>query len=309
MTSSKAEYVPREGENQPDREYEVAHVPTAGVSRLPEPEVEGDENAAPPPPTYEDVLSERTAELSVAPSTPAVPSRPTPPEDAQRALAPLKLQYTNDAIKGAYAVDIGENKSGPDVHFKSTNGAVRVSLFLRGTVPRPAEVQLETTNGGIKAVLADRDDGQPLLVRATSTNGSINLSIPRDFDGIIALRTSNGSKTLADDVKAKSVIVPNEPGADSKTISYRVKPEAKRRDDDTTATWHTAPSTVGAASDNGTTVDDDRLTSKADDEDTPATGLDLAELRSTNGSVRVVYFDPEAEAAAEEKKKDGCVIA
>jgi hypothetical protein len=106
-------------------------------------------------------------------------------------------------------------------------------------------------------------------------------------------------------VKAKSVIVPNEPGADSKTISYRVKPESKRRDDDTTATWHTAPSTIASPSEA-----DDALTSrgKSDDDDTPATGLDLAELRTTNGSVRVVYYDPEAEAAAEEKK-DGCVIA
>jgi hypothetical protein len=91
MTATKAEYVPREGENQPDREYEVAHVPTAGVSHVPEPAgAEGEEGHAPPPPTYEDVLSERTTELSVAgASTPAVPSRPTPPEDAQRALAPL----------------------------------------------------------------------------------------------------------------------------------------------------------------------------------------------------------------------------
>jgi hypothetical protein len=73
-----------------------------------------------------------------------------------------QLQYTNESIKGAYAVDIGENKSGPDVHFKSTNGAIRVSLWLRGTVPRPAEVQLESKNGSVKATLAVRDDGQPL---------------------------------------------------------------------------------------------------------------------------------------------------
>lgn len=84
-----------------------------------------------------------------------------------------QLQYTNESIKGAYAVDIGENKSGPDVHFKSTNGAIRVSLWLRGTVPRPAEVQLESKNGSVKATLAVRDDGQPLLVRATSTNGEL----------------------------------------------------------------------------------------------------------------------------------------
>ncbi|KAL1406798.1 hypothetical protein Q8F55_006204 [Vanrija albida] len=292
MTSSKGEHTPAPGENQPDREYEVAHAVADEHHDQPH---HDDHDHAPPPPTYEDVLSERVGSTTLGERTPPVSTRPTAPEDAQRAVAPLTLHHLNESIKGAYAVDIGENKAGPDVHLKSTNGALRVSVFLRGSVPRPAEVVLETTNGGVKA-LVDREPGQAVHFKATSTNGSVTVTLPRDFDGVVSLRSTNGAKNLADEIKAKSVIVPNE-GGDSKTISYRVRPDPEDVGDGASTAWHTAASTASTAA---------ASTLKGDDKDEAhAHGPDRADIRTTNGGVRVVYYDPEAH----EEESKGCVIA
>ncbi|CAK9782023.1 hypothetical protein CC85DRAFT_330600 [Cutaneotrichosporon oleaginosum] len=158
------------------------------------------------PPTYEE---------SEAPALPARP--PSPPSSAHRAVAPLTLADTNASIKGTYAVRLMSNKAGPDVKISSTNGAVAVTLFLQGTLFRPAVVDVITTNGRVD--LTVHRDSAAIDVTAKSSNGSVTLNLPEDFDGLVTVRVINGRKRVEG---MAGVIWPSE--GDEKSITYRVRP-------------------------------------------------------------------------------------
>ncbi len=70
------------------------------------------------------------------------------------------------------------------VSLRSTNGKIQVEN-ARG------DLQASTTNGSISVELLEVDPDANLRLR--TTNGSVKLYLPRDFEGEISARTTNGS--------------------------------------------------------------------------------------------------------------------
>lgn len=133
-------------------------------------------------------------------------------------------QETNASINGTYVVKLSENnKRGPDVDLQTTNGAFDVTIYLNGTLPRPAEFVTNNTNGRGTITIASRD--MPINIQSRGTNGRVLVSLPRDFDGLISLRSVNGAKALSEQLSDGAVVYPNEEGGDSKTITYLIRPK------------------------------------------------------------------------------------
>ena len=105
----------------------------------------------------------------------------------------LKLRSTNGQVKVSHtegATDLIttngmiqlESLTGP-VTARSTNGSVQASSHtLR------ERLDFQTTNGAIKTVV----DSGDAPIRLATTNGSITLTLPDDFSGMLDANTSNG---------------------------------------------------------------------------------------------------------------------
>ncbi|KAL7007472.1 hypothetical protein EMMF5_002936 [Cystobasidiomycetes sp. EMM_F5] len=218
-----------------------------------------------------------------------------PPSDAQRALAPLQITRTNDAIKGKYLVNISENKCGPDVLLKSTNGAVRSHIYIEGSVPRVCEIQIATTNAAIQVAVPKRPVDQPVAIKAASTNGEckstvsliaslkaiagqVSLALPPDFAGIVKVASTNGKITLHPSLQATSVIIPNQAAESSRTTTYRV-----------------------ARQSHFTGTVEDKSTASA------ATGDDTCTVQTTNSKINVSFYDPSA-AESQSQSDSSCLM-
>lgn len=205
------------------------------------------------------------------------------------------LFETNSPIKGTYLARLTATKAGPDVHLSTTNGSVTAALYLSGNLPRPAEIEVTSTNGRIVLAVPARE--VPIRVRTRTTNGSLTVSLPRDFDGLVSLRTTHGSKKLSPGMEG-AVIFPNEPGDDVKTITYRVRPQAQDK----------SKATVDSKDDTTANKEQQEFTrlhkaaapAPAHDEWDDDAGPDRAHLSTTNGSVLARY-----EYEEEEKKEKG----
>ena len=106
----------------------------------------------------------------------------TPPTAAcatSKSRGDLEVQTSNGSI------DATDAKARPTL--RTTNGAVNVE-GLRGAL------ETTTSNGRIRARIAQTDPGKPL--RASTTNGSIDLAVESFTDNDIRASTSNGSITV-----------------------------------------------------------------------------------------------------------------
>ena len=76
--------------------------------------------------------------------------RPSPPSDAQRAQAPLRIHQTNSSITGSYlVVGVASAKNPPDVILNTTNGRISASIWTEDKSVRQFVVEAKTTNGSI----------------------------------------------------------------------------------------------------------------------------------------------------------------
>ncbi|MFZ9913716.1 MAG: DUF4097 family beta strand repeat-containing protein [Phycisphaerales bacterium] len=103
------------------------------------------------------------------------------------------------------AVDVERHAGSVDA--RTDNGAIDLDAIGGG-------VQARTTNGAVTVSLTDDNDA-PLDIE--SRNGSISLSLGKDYDGRILARTVAGAVTLAD--PAKRAVIP-EQGRTSMTVEF-----------------------------------------------------------------------------------------
>ncbi|BEI84823.1 hypothetical protein CcaverHIS002_0502240 [Cutaneotrichosporon cavernicola] len=247
------------------------------------------------PPTYEE------SELESPP--PVSPPPVSPPSSATKAVAPLTLTETNSSIKGTYAVSLTGSNSGPDVKMHSTNGSVIASLWLHGSIDRPAEVEITTTNGRVDLTV-QRPAGIAIDVQARSLNGSVTLSLPDDFDGLVTMRSTNGRKRL---VGMDGVILPNE-GHD-KSITYRVRPRSDGRSGPSVGSGH--PRTGDDKSHLNKEEQEYarfREAPKNREDDPNDKGPDRVSASSDNGGVRVQYIGHEGEGGGGGSGSSSCCI-
>lgn len=223
---------------------------------------------------------------------------------------PRALYETNKAIKDSYIVRLTASKAGPDVHLSTTNGAIATTIHLKGTLDRAAVVDVHTSNGRVDLSVPVRE--VPISVKARTTNGAATITLPRDFDGLVSLRTTNGGKKLSEGM-AGAVIFPNEEGDDSKTVTYRVRPRKgveRRREErggEFNQEWE------GVDKHQRREVEEEEFQRKKEREeereeeewsDQSNAGPDRAHISSTNGTVKAQYADEQGE----EEKEGGCVV-
>jgi len=110
---------------------------------------------------------------------------------------PARLRTSNGAIRV-------EGMDG-DVDSRTSNGSVEVTDVAGEVVAHSSNgrvrldnvrggVQAETSNGGINAMVAANQDVRP--VRLESSNGSIDLTLPANFNSGVRASTSNAGITL-----------------------------------------------------------------------------------------------------------------
>jgi hypothetical protein len=219
-----------------------------------------------------------------------------------------KQSSTNGSFNGPYAVFLGESKSGPDVHITSTNGSITTALYLQGAPPGPpgrsAEVVTQTSNGRMALDVPAREC--PIDVRAIGANGKITLTLPRDYEGTISLRTTNGSKKLSPALMAHAVIVPSD--GDAKTITYRIRSgDGRSGGSEAAAPSESSPRDLSSLTDTGFPKD-----KKQQDWMLGQTGPDRVHAETTNGSIRVYYYGEGAQSKTSSSEccegKSSCVV-
>jgi hypothetical protein len=100
------------------------------------------------PPPY--TTSESQSSAAATSALPAAIPNPLPPQNAQRAQAPLKISTTNSRIEGAFViVGFDTGKTQPDAYFKTTNSSIATSVWFEEMVARPVVVEAWTTNSSI----------------------------------------------------------------------------------------------------------------------------------------------------------------
>ncbi|KAJ7751543.1 hypothetical protein DFH07DRAFT_960953 [Mycena maculata] len=187
-----------------------------------------------PPPAYFDPNSNSTSKSQPLATEPPLP--PLPPPSSSTAAGPfappsvkptnfLSLSRGNSSIKGTYVIDPSMTippfllpPLAPDetegtrrnAFLHTSNGAIDVDLFVvggngDGDVRPKGKVQmlLRSSNGGISARLhASAAARSPINFAARSSNGSINIRVPRTFRGPVTVRTKNGSMKFMGDLGA-----------------------------------------------------------------------------------------------------------
>lgn len=221
---------------------------------------------------------------------------------------------TNGSFSGTYVVFLGESKSAPDVNLSSTNGGISTTLYLKGSPPgRSAEVVAKTTNGRMAVAVPSRESA--VNVQAKGSNGKITVHVPRDFEGLISLRTTNGTKKISPELQARAVIVPSDSG-DSKTITYRIR----REDEHATgpsAPVERPPAAFDSMTDSGfpkdkkeplgsTTASTVGGSTTKDAWMSGEPGPDRVKCETTNGTIRVYYWGEEIPEV--EESKSSCVL-
>ena len=102
------------------------------------------------PPTY---AESTPSEQILTPSSSTFPESQTalsPPADAQRAQAPMRIEKSNQNISGKYLIiGAGSSKTPPDVHLKTSNSRIQTTLWIEGALPRACFIEAHTTNSGI----------------------------------------------------------------------------------------------------------------------------------------------------------------
>ncbi|BEJ15803.1 hypothetical protein CspHIS471_0504080 [Cutaneotrichosporon sp. HIS471] len=231
------------------------------------------------------------------------PTPVSPPSSAKKAVAPFTLTETNSSIKGTYAVSLTGSNRSPDVKMQTTNGSVITSLWFHGSIDRPAGVEITTSNGRADLTV-QRPAGIAIDVQARSTNGSVTLSLPEDFDGLVTMRSTNGRKRLEG---MEGVIFPNE--GDDKSITYRVRPRPDDRSGRSAVSGH--PST---GDDKGHLNKEEqeyarfREAPKDREDDPNDKGPDRVSAFTTNGAVRVQYIGHEGEGGGGGSGSSSCCI-
>ncbi len=180
------------------------------------------------------------------------------------------------------------SKSGPDVKMSSTNGSIGVSLWLQGTLERPAVVEVTTSNGRVDLTV-QRESA--INVTAKSSNGGMTINLPEDFDGLVTLRSTNGKKRLGEGMEG--VIFPNE--GDAQSITYRIRPNPHRRP---AGSGPSGPS-VGGLDKLGKEQEYApfrEINPELHEDDPTGKGPDRASASTTNGSVKVQYIGTEEES-------------
>jgi hypothetical protein len=113
-----------------------------------------------PPPTYVDTIQRDTSALAPARSTdadhasesPAGLAREyalTPPSDAQKSEAPLKIVQSHTPIKGSFLLFNGRSHERPDALLKSTHSRVSVALWVEGEWGRPVVIDVSNSHSSI----------------------------------------------------------------------------------------------------------------------------------------------------------------
>ena len=105
----------------------------------------------------------------------------------------LDLNTTNGSIEiGTVEGKIGANTTNGSIYIGTVEGQLRANT-TNGNVEIDGvqgSVSVRTTNGGIDVELTSSDGSEDLLY--TTTNGSINISLPGDIKGNFEAKTTNG---------------------------------------------------------------------------------------------------------------------
>ncbi|MCJ1380175.1 hypothetical protein MMC17_003278 [Xylographa soralifera] len=160
------------------------------------------------PPTY---AESTPSEQILTPTSSAFPdsqAAPSPPSDAQRAQAPVKIQKSNQSISGNYLIiGAGSSKTPPDVHLKTSNSRIEAKLWIEGALPRVCFIEAHTTNSGIDLAVHMLEPKQAVHITTTTSNSNIRVALPADFHGMLTVYTTNSKHILSPELKARSVLV------------------------------------------------------------------------------------------------------
>ncbi|MCJ1404775.1 hypothetical protein MMC11_008001 [Xylographa trunciseda] len=160
------------------------------------------------PPTYVESTSSRQILTPSSSAFPEAPFGPSPPSDAQRAEAPVRVQRSNESIHGNYLiVSAGSAKTPPDVLLKTSNGRIATALWVEGSLPRACFIEAHTTNATIDLSVQMLKPEQPVHITATSSNGKIRMALPAEFQGMLTVFTTHSKHILSPELKACSVLV------------------------------------------------------------------------------------------------------
>ncbi|KAK7046445.1 hypothetical protein R3P38DRAFT_2873838 [Favolaschia claudopus] len=171
-----------------------------------------------PPPAY--------SRPSPAPGSAATntPNSPLPP-DSVKPTNFLSLHRSNTPIKGVYVIDptikipppmlppLAQDETEAtrrNVYLQTSNGTVDVELFVvAGTsggneVKQKVNMFVRSSNGAIitKLHAGPIPSRPPINLTALTSNGSVNIHLPRSFRGPLTIRTRNGSIRFSDALNA-----------------------------------------------------------------------------------------------------------
>ncbi|KAG2151152.1 uncharacterized protein EDB93DRAFT_1249344 [Suillus bovinus] len=181
-------------------------------------DIENELAAEAPPPSYYNNTSEQDAvagaSSSSSPLQPAFKSKPT---------NYLHLFNENSSVKGQYVIDPGmsiptsllpplspeeSEADRKNLSLHSKNGSVNAEIWLLGAQDaqpfdskKPTKrtiLDIGSENGSITARVHTTHRAAPFLLNISASNGAVNVSLPRSFNGLLLLTTKHGSVSLSD---------------------------------------------------------------------------------------------------------------
>lgn len=154
------------------------------------------------------------------------------PSGVTHGAAPFSVSKSWSSIRKKYAVQLSQTPNHkPDVYLKVSDGDIHTSLYLRGTIGRPARIELKASEGSIKLRVL-RQPGQAVDIQAVTTEGKVSIFLPHDFQGPVTGHTRSGSVKVSPGLTPRAVLAPSPPG------------QAKK---ETRQTWLVAPIGMSAA--------------------------------------------------------------
>ncbi|MCJ1389982.1 hypothetical protein MMC18_002840 [Xylographa bjoerkii] len=160
------------------------------------------------PPTYAESTPSEQILTPTSSAFPDIQPAPSPPSDAQRAEAPVKIQKSNQSITGNYlVVGAGSAKTPPDVHFKTSNSRITTTMWVEGTLPRACFIEAHTTNSAVDLSVYMLKPKQAVHITTTTTNANIRVALPAEFHGMLTVYTTNSKHILSPELKARSALV------------------------------------------------------------------------------------------------------
>ncbi|RDB27605.1 hypothetical protein Hypma_003798 [Hypsizygus marmoreus] len=172
-----------------------------------------------PPPTY---TSETPPEASGPSSAPLIS-----PQPAIKRSNYVSISRTNEAVKGTWYLDpaltipaallpplVGDDTEDTRRNFnlQSSNGQIDADITIAPYDPstdskklgRRTTMYARSSNGNIAVKVHDpKSPRRPIYINAYSSNGGVSVSLPRSFEGLIGIKTHNGSSKFSAETSAQ----------------------------------------------------------------------------------------------------------